>query len=74
MPSIEITIRDDDGNVIGSRESQSYRLPLGQQTLHEIEGAVESFKQRALPEIEQTLLEAAQQQFTQEKKNDSDRL
>ena len=65
MATIEVTLRDEQGNVIGSR---TYPMELGQQTLHEIEGEVERFKQQALPEIEQTLLEQAQTAFTQSKK------
>ena len=70
MPTIEMTIRDDDGNIIGSTANQPYTMRLGEQTLHEIEGEVERFKQQALPEIEKTLLEAAQTRFTEEKKNE----
>ena len=68
MATIEVTLRDDEGNVIGSSISRTYTLELGQQTLHEIEGSVEQFKQQALPEIEQVLLEHAQTCFTQEVK------
>jgi hypothetical protein len=53
---------------MGSRASCTYQMNLGQQTLHEIEGEVERFKQQALPEIEKTLLEQAQTKFTEEKK------
>ncbi|MEM9093107.1 MAG: hypothetical protein AAGC93_30815 [Cyanobacteria bacterium P01_F01_bin.53] len=70
MATIEVILRDDDGNVIGASTNQSYGMDLGQQTLHEIEGEVERFKQQALPEIEKTLLEHAQAEFTEEKKND----
>ena len=69
MPTIEITIRDDDGNIIRSNANQPYTMSLEHNTLHEIEGGVERFKYQALPEIEKTLLEAAQSQFTEEKKN-----
>ena len=69
MATIEVILRDDDGNVIGSSTHQSDAMPLGHPTLDEIEGAVERFKQQALPEIEQTWLNHAQTQFTEEKKN-----
>ena len=68
MATIEVILRDDDGNLISSSKSQTYQVELGRQTLHEIEGGVERFKQKALPEIEQTLLNHAQTTFTQEKK------
>jgi hypothetical protein len=68
MATIEVILRDEQGNVMGSRASCTYQMNLGQQTLHEIEGEVERFKQQALPEIEKTLLEQAQTKFTEEKK------
>jgi hypothetical protein len=41
---------------------------LNRQTVHDIEGAIEEFKNSALPDIELDLLEAAQIAFTQDKK------
>jgi hypothetical protein len=72
MASIEVIIRDDEGKVIGKGRSQTYSIELGQQTLQDIEGGVEGFKQQALPEIEQILLNYAQSSFTegQKKRND----
>ena len=67
MATIEVILRDDKGNLIRSNKSDTYQVELGEQTLHEIEGGVEIFKQRALPEIEQTLLNHAQTTFTQKK-------
>ncbi len=46
-------------------------MDLGRLSLHEIEGAVETWKQQALPEIEADLLNQAQSQFTQEIKKHS---
>ena len=69
MPTIAITIRDDDGNIIHSSANQPYTMSLEHNTFHEIEGSVEDFKNQTLPEIEKTLLESAQSQFTEEKKN-----
>ena len=68
MATIEVTLRDEQGNVIGSSASLIYQIDLGEQTLHEIEGEVERFKQQALPELEQIFLEQAQTLFTQSKK------
>ena len=68
MATIEVILRDDEGNLISSTKSHIYEVKLGQQTLHEIEGGVETFKQKALPEIEEALLNHAQTTFTQEKK------
>jgi hypothetical protein len=42
------------------RESPAQALEIGQQSLHEIEGAVEVWKQRVLPEMEAGLLQKAQ--------------
>ena len=63
---IEVIIRDEQGNVMGQMEPQS--MNLGNQSLDEIEGAVEDWRKRALPEIEAELLNAAQSQFVLEKK------
>lgn len=68
MPTIEITIRDDDGKIIDSRNVKKYQLDLGKQSFHEIEGAVEKFKRGALPDIEADSLEAAQNAFILDKK------
>jgi hypothetical protein len=45
----------------------------GNQSLHEIEGAVENWRQQVLPEIEASLLTGAQSQFTQEIKKTRNR-
>ena len=68
MATIEVILRDDEGKPISSSKSQTYQVELGRQTLHEIEGGVEAFKQQVLPEFEQALLKHAQTTFTQEKK------
>lgn len=74
MTSIEITLRDEQGNIVGQVFNKTYELNLGQQTLHEIEGAVEAWKHQVLPDIECELLSAAQARFTQEKKKRRDSL
>jgi hypothetical protein len=67
MASIEVIVRDDDGNIL--RQGKSESLDLGQQSLHEIEGAVETWRQKILPEIEADLLTQAQTKYTQSQKN-----
>jgi hypothetical protein len=61
---VEVVIRDEAGNIL------SQLAPAGMdfrtQSLHDIEGAVEIWKQQALPEIEADLLNQAQSRFTQE--------
>jgi hypothetical protein len=66
MVRIKVVIEDEQGNVI--RESTAHPLELGQQSLHEIEGAVEAWRRQVLPEIEAALLQTAQSEFTQHKK------
>jgi hypothetical protein len=63
---IEVIIRDEQGNVIGQLEPQA--MELGCQSLHDIEGAVEQWRQTALPDIEAELLSAAQREFVAQKK------
>ena len=46
---IEVIIRDEQGNVIGQMDPQP--MNLGNQSLDEIEGALEDWRRRALPEI-----------------------
>lgn len=68
MPTIELIIRDDKGNVIDSRSVNRYTLNLGKQSFHEIEGAVEQLKMNMLPDLEADLLKAAQTTFIKDKK------
>jgi hypothetical protein len=68
MPTIELIIRDDEGNVIDSRSVNRYALNWGKQSFHEIEGAVEHFKRTMLPDLEADLLKAAQATFIKDKK------
>ena len=63
MAKIKITIEDDFGNIIGETEQREYHLDLGKSRLDEIEAAVDRFKNRALPDIEEELLQAAQKRF-----------
>jgi len=46
MPTIEITLRDDAGQVIDGRSVKKYPLDCKMKTFHDIEGAVETFKRR----------------------------
>jgi hypothetical protein len=68
MATIEVIIRDDEGNVIGNEDKRIYTIGIGKTSFHEIEGAVEQFKRKALPDIEAELLEAAQKGYTRKKK------
>jgi len=61
---VEIVIRDEAGKILS--QLAPHEIDLGTQSLYDIEGAVENWKQQALPEIEASLLTGAQSQFTQE--------
>lgn len=67
MATIEVIIRDDEGNVIGNENQRVYPIGTGKTSLHDIEGAVELFKRKALPDIEANLLEAAQKDYVKKK-------
>lgn len=68
MPTIELVLRDENGQIMGQQSVKRYPLDWKSQSFHDIEGAVEHFKNIALPDIELALLEAAQIAFTQDKK------
>ena len=51
MATIEVILRDDEGKLICSSKNQTYQVELGRQTLHEIEGGMEAFKQQALYQV-----------------------
>ena len=63
MASIEIIIRDKDGQVLNRVTQESYDLGNKLQTLADIEGAVDQLKNRLLPALEVDLL-AQQQRVT----------
>jgi hypothetical protein len=63
MASIEIIIRDKDGQVLNRVTQESYDLGNELQTLADIEGAVDQLKNRLLPALEVDLL-AQQQRVT----------
>jgi len=56
MTTIEIIIRDKDGNIINEPEKRKYQLNIGNSSFNDIEGAVESFKKIALPDISSDLM------------------
>jgi hypothetical protein len=70
MPTIELILRDENGQIMRQPCVKKYPLDWKSQSFHDIEGAVENFKQIALPDIEASLLEAAQDAFIQDKKKD----
>ena len=70
MPTIELILRDDNGQMMGEQSVKKYPLDLKSQSFHDIEGAVEKFKQVVLPDVEASLLEVAQSAFIQDKKKD----
>ena len=54
---VETIIRDEAGNILSQLAPRE--IDLGNQSLHDIEGALENWKQQALPEIEASLLNQA---------------
>jgi hypothetical protein len=68
MARIRITLEDDDGREIHGDKERLYDLSLETKRLVDIEAAVESLKQAALPELTAELLTLAQHQFVAEVK------
>jgi len=68
MPTIELVLREDNNQIISQQSIKKYPLDWKSQSFHDIEGAVENFKNLALPDLERDLLEAAQQAFIRDKK------
>lgn len=60
MASIEIIVRDDEGNIINHKTQKSYDLGSGINRISLIEGALEEFKRDSLPEITYDILADAQ--------------
>jgi hypothetical protein len=65
MAKIKITLENDNGKQIG--EQQEYELEVGRGSLAEIEAAVEQFKRKSLPNIEQQMLTESQAQEVKKK-------
>ena len=63
MPRIRIILEDDQGNPLPDAARRTYRLEGDLDTLDGIEQAVETFKERALPDVERSLLTEAQRRF-----------
>jgi hypothetical protein len=66
MASIEIILRDDEGNIINQKTQKRYVLNVNKGRIGEIEEAVEGFKRESLPDITYDVLTHAQQQQSTE--------
>ena len=66
MASIEVIIRDEEGNIISQKPAKQVNLKNA--NLDSIEADVEEWRKETLPEIEAQLLQQAQTEFTAEKK------
>lgn len=66
MASIEVIIRDDQGNVISQGDAKEVNLCHA--NLDNIEAEVEKWRKQALPQIEAQLLQQAQREFTVQEK------
>jgi len=69
MATIEITVRDDEGNIVSRKEEFLYKVELGGGRFDELEGAVDEFKKRASRELSLFFLGEEQQKFIREKKS-----
>ena len=68
MATIEIIIRDKDGQVLNRVTAESYELGQELSTLSEIEGAIDQLKKELLPALEADLLTHQQQKSIAELK------
>jgi len=71
MASIEIILRDEQGNIINEEKKRIYDLSLGNKKFSEvrfndIERAVGEFKRISLPDITYELLREAQEDYKNE--------
>ena len=64
MASIEIILRDEEGNIINQKTQKRYTLRCRTGRIGEIEEAVEGFKRERLPDITYDVFAHAQQQQT----------
>jgi len=62
MASIDIIIRDKEGQVLNQVTAKNYELGQELSSLSEIEGAIDHLKQKLLPALEADLLSHQQQQ------------
>jgi len=67
MPRVRLVLEDDNGTPIADTE-QVYVLQGDCDTINQIEAAVETFKKKALPPLEQALLNQAQERFVRTRK------
>ena len=65
MPKIRVILETEDGQ----STEQIFDLPGNLDTLDAIDEAVEQFKNKTLPGIEQELLQQSQERRAQEEKN-----
>jgi hypothetical protein len=71
MASIEIILRDNQGNIINEEKKRIYDLKIGNKKFSElrfndIERAVEEFKRITLPDVTSDLLKEAQEDYKNE--------
>jgi len=69
MTIVEITLRDDHGNLIESQAKRIYPLDLGNESFNAIEAAVSTLKNSALPDLNADLLKNAQNTFIKKTDN-----
>ena len=72
MAPIALISRDDDSNIIEGRARQAYTLDLGNQRFNAIAGAVGTFKDIVLPDLQAELLKEAQDNFINNRPMEAD--
>jgi hypothetical protein len=70
MATIEIIIRDDEGNIVNEKTKREHKLDIGNGKFHNIEGAVEVFKKEVLADIEADVLHSQQNRYVEDIKKD----
>lgn len=70
MATIEIIIRDDEGNIINEKTKRERKVNIGNGRFHNIEGEVEAFKKEVLADIEADLLLSQQRRYVENIKKD----
>ena len=65
MYTVEIVIKDSQGNIISQKLAKEYHLDVGDESFACIESEVEKLRHKLLPDIEKVLLEKAQEEFSE---------
>ena len=70
MTRIRIILEDEEGHQIAGTEPRSYELGKTLENLHDIEGALDHFRRKVLPDLTQELLAQGQAAALQDPKKE----